>query len=149
MKNLIRYDKDLNGGVNLNKLQRSKKDRVLFGVCGGIGEYFNIDPTIVRIVFVFLGYNNFGTTLLVYLLSSFIIPEDDGVVYSDDYYKHNEKNNRNIPFFLGGGLIIWGGILLTRIIFPWFTLRLMHLWNYWPVSLILLGIYIIFNQRKK
>lgn len=134
----------------MSKLQRSKKDRILSGVCGGIGEYFNIDPTIIRIIFVFIGYNYFSTALIVYLLSSFIIPEDEGVVYSDDdYYKHNEINRRNIPFLIGGGLIIWGGVLLIKAIFPWITLRLMYIWRYWPISLILLGLYIIFNQKNK
>ena len=37
------------------KLYRSRNDRWLAGVCGGLGEYFNIDPILVRLAFIFLG----------------------------------------------------------------------------------------------
>ncbi len=145
-ENLIRYYKSKNGGVNLNKLKRSKSNRVFSGVCGGLGEYFNIDPTIVRIVWVLLGLPSFGTTFVVYLICSFVIPEDDGIIHSDDY---NEKFRNNTPLLIGGGLIIWGSFLLAKILFPWFTIRLASLWRFWPVLLILLGIYILINQRDK
>ena len=51
----------------MKRFYRSASDRIIGGVCGGIGEYLNIDPLIVRIVFavLFFGY---GTGLLVYLL---------------------------------------------------------------------------------
>ncbi len=133
----------------MNKLQRSKSNRVFAGVCGGVGEYFNIDPTIVRIVWVLLGLPSFGTAFVVYLICSFIIPEDDGFIYSDDYNDRNEKLRNNAPLFIGLGLIVWGGFLLARIIFPWFTLKLVNLWRFWPVLLILLGIYVLINQRDK
>lgn len=56
------------------RLYRSK-DRKIGGVCGGIAEYFNIDPTIVRLIWAvfILAY---GTGLLAYLLAWIIIPED-------------------------------------------------------------------------
>lgn len=133
----------------MNKLQRSKSNRVFAGVCGGVGEYFNIDPTIVRIAWVLLGLPSFGTAFVVYLICSFIIPEDDGIIYSDDYNDRNEKLRNNAPLFIGLGLIIWGGFLLARIIFPWFTLKLVNLWRFWPVLLILLGIYILINQKDR
>lgn len=133
----------------MNKLQRSKSNRIFAGVCGGVGEYFNIDPTIVRIVWVLLGLPSFGTAFVVYLICSFIIPEDDGYIYSDDYYERNEKLRNNTPLFLGLGLIIWGAFLLTKIIFPWFTLKLVNIWRFWPALLILLGIYILVNQRDR
>lgn len=133
----------------MNKLQRSKKNRVLAGVCGGVGEYFNIDPTVVRISWIFLGLLSFGTAFVVYLICSFVIPEDDGIIYSDDYNERNEKLRNNTPLFLGIGLIIWGAFLMTKILFPWFALRLSSLYRFWPVLLILLGIYILINQRNK
>jgi phage shock protein C len=43
-----------------NKLYRSRKDRMLFGVCGGLGKFFGIDSTIMRIVFVLLGFTVLG-----------------------------------------------------------------------------------------
>lgn len=133
----------------MNKLQRSKNDRIFSGVCGGLGEYFKTDPTIVRIACVFIGFSSLSTAFIVYLICSFVIPEDDGVIYSEEYNERNEKIRRNTPLILGGGLIIWGGFLLARTIFPWLTLRLMHLGRYWPLLLILLGLYIIFNQKDK
>lgn len=134
----------------LGKLKRSSNDRVFSGVCGGIGEYFNIDPTIVRIVWVLLSLQSFGPSLVIYLVCSFIIPEDDGIIYSDDYENNKyEKIRKNTPVFIGIALIIWGALSLTKIIFPWFSIRLRNLWNYWPILLIILGFYIIFNQREK
>ena len=59
---------------NMKKLYRSKEDRKLFGVCGGLGQYFNLDATIVRLVFVILGLMHVG--VLFYILAVFIIPEE-------------------------------------------------------------------------
>ena len=59
----------------MKKLFRSAADRKLAGVCGGIGEYFGIDPTMVRIgwvVFCLLG----GSGVLAYFLCALIIPEE-------------------------------------------------------------------------
>ncbi len=56
------------------RLYRSTKNQVFFGVCGGLGEYFGIDPTIVRLVWVLLACN--GTGLLAYLIAAVIIPKD-------------------------------------------------------------------------
>ena len=55
------------------KLYRSRKSRVLCGVCGGIGEYLNIDPTLVRLLAVLLGCS--GTGILVYIIAAIIIPD--------------------------------------------------------------------------
>lgn len=55
------------------KLYRSRKSRMLCGVCGGIGEYLNIDPTLVRLLAVLLGCS--GTGILVYIIAAIIIPD--------------------------------------------------------------------------
>lgn len=55
------------------KLYRSRKSRMLCGVCGGIGEYLNIDPTLVRLLAVLLGCS--GTGILVYIMAAIIIPD--------------------------------------------------------------------------
>ncbi|CUX45553.1 PspC domain-containing protein [Clostridium sp. C105KSO13] len=57
------------------KLYRSRTDRMLCGVCGGIGEYFNIDATIVRLLFVLLGVSG-GTGILAYFIAAIIIPDE-------------------------------------------------------------------------
>lgn len=55
------------------KLYRSRKSRMLCGICGGIGEYLNIDPTLVRLLAVLLGCS--GTGILVYIIAAIIIPD--------------------------------------------------------------------------
>ncbi len=56
------------------KLYKSPTNRMIFGVCGGIGEYFNIDPTIVRLVAVIFGCMG-GAGLLAYIIAAIVIPE--------------------------------------------------------------------------
>ena len=57
------------------KLYRSRVDRKIVGVCGGLAEYFGIDPTLVRLLFV-LGLIFVGGTLLAYLILALVIPEE-------------------------------------------------------------------------
>ncbi|EGD52447.1 phage shock protein C, PspC [Thermoanaerobacter ethanolicus JW 200] len=57
------------------KLYRSRTQRMIGGVCGGIAEYFNVDPTIIRLIWAFL-IIFWGTGLLVYLIAWIIIPEE-------------------------------------------------------------------------
>ncbi len=57
------------------KLYRSRVDRKIGGVCGGLGEYFGIDPTLVRLLFV-LGLLFVGGALLAYLILLIVIPEE-------------------------------------------------------------------------
>lgn len=56
------------------KLYRSRKDRMICGVCGGIAEYFNIDPTLIRLAFVLFGLT--GTAVLAYFIAAIIIPDE-------------------------------------------------------------------------
>ena len=59
----------------IKKLYRSKKDRIIAGVCGGLAEYLELDPTIVRLIWVLvsLGY---GLGILLYLIAWLIVPEE-------------------------------------------------------------------------
>ena len=56
------------------RLYRSKKDKMLAGVCGGLAEYFDVDPSLVRLATVLLCLYA-GTGLLVYIIAAIIIPE--------------------------------------------------------------------------
>ncbi len=56
------------------RLYRSGKDKLLGGVCGGIGEYFDVDPVIIRLIWVVLAIASLGTAILVYLILWVIIP---------------------------------------------------------------------------
>lgn len=58
------------------KLYRSKKDRMLAGVCGGIAEYFGIDPVLVRIIAVILLLPGGLPGLLPYLILWVVVPEE-------------------------------------------------------------------------
>ncbi|MCI6715480.1 MAG: PspC domain-containing protein [Lachnospiraceae bacterium] len=62
------------------KLVRSKANRMLCGVCGGIGEYLNVDPTIVRLIWLLCSVASCGTGLLVYIVAAIVIPEDNDIV---------------------------------------------------------------------
>ncbi|NOQ55690.1 MAG: PspC domain-containing protein [Nanohaloarchaea archaeon] len=59
----------------VKKLYRSKDDRMLAGVCGGIGEYLDIDPTVVRILWI-VSVIFGGIGILVYILCAIVIPEE-------------------------------------------------------------------------
>jgi phage shock protein C len=58
------------------RLYRSRFERKLFGVCGGLGDYFDVDPTIVRILFVISALASFGLTILLYIAMAIIVPEE-------------------------------------------------------------------------
>lgn len=58
----------------MKKLYRSREDKMLAGVCGGIAEYFNMDSTIVRILMVLISLGG-GTGILIYIALAIIMPE--------------------------------------------------------------------------
>lgn len=58
------------------KLKRSKTNRMVCGVCGGLGEYLNIDPTIIRIIWLLCSLAGLGTGAIIYLIAAIVVPED-------------------------------------------------------------------------
>ncbi|ASJ02648.1 transcriptional regulator [Thermococcus profundus] len=58
------------------RLVRSKRDRMFLGVLGGLAEYLNVDPTLVRLVFVILLVFNPVTMVILYLLAAIVVPEE-------------------------------------------------------------------------
>lgn len=58
------------------KLVRSKNNRMVCGVCAGVAEYFNLDPTVVRLLAVLAGVASAGTVMIAYLVAAVIIPEE-------------------------------------------------------------------------
>lgn len=62
----------------MKRLYRSQKNRVFAGICGGLGEYYNVDPVLVRIIAVFLTLF-LGFPFLVYLVAIFVIPQEPRV----------------------------------------------------------------------
>lgn len=57
------------------KLTRSKTDKKLFGVCGGFAKYLDVDPTILRIIWLLLVVVG-GTGILLYLICALLMPEE-------------------------------------------------------------------------
>lgn len=62
-------------------LYRSK-NRMLSGVCGGIGEYFSVDPTLVRLIAAFFGFASVGTALIAYIIAAIVIPDNPDNTYN-------------------------------------------------------------------
>jgi phage shock protein PspC (stress-responsive transcriptional regulator) len=62
--------------VETKKLYRSRSDRMIAGVCAGLGRYLGIDPTVVRLVFVVLALLGVGSGVLLYIIMMFIIPQE-------------------------------------------------------------------------
>jgi phage shock protein PspC (stress-responsive transcriptional regulator) len=59
--------------MDSKKLCKSRSNRFIAGVCGGVGEYFNVDPTIIRLVWALLGCT--GTGIVAYIVAAIIMPE--------------------------------------------------------------------------
>jgi phage shock protein PspC (stress-responsive transcriptional regulator) len=59
-----------------SRLYRSRVERKLFGVCGGLGVHSGLDPTIVRILFVISAFASFGLAIFVYILMAIIVPDE-------------------------------------------------------------------------
>ncbi len=59
-----------------SKLYRSRTERKMFGVCGGLGMHFGVDPTIVRVLFVISAFASFGLTMFGYILMAVVVPEE-------------------------------------------------------------------------
>ena len=74
------------------KLYRSKTDKKLAGVCGGLAQYFNVDSTIVRLLFVF--FTLFvGCGVLVYIICALVVPEEPDNGGYTPYQDVNGQNN--------------------------------------------------------
>lgn len=61
------------------RLVRPQEGRILFGVCAGLGQYFNMDPTLVRILWVLLSFVA-GSGIMLYVILAIIMPSDSGVI---------------------------------------------------------------------
>lgn len=60
---------------DVKKFYRSTTERMLGGVCGGLGKYLGMDPTVVRLLFILFGFMG-GSALLVYIIMLIVVPEE-------------------------------------------------------------------------
>ena len=79
------------------RLQKSRNNVVLTGTLAGIAEYFGIDPTIVRVIYVFLSFGLIGAPVVLYVLLALVIPAAprgrDSYGHNKQYYGNNDYNN--------------------------------------------------------
>lgn len=146
------------------KLYRSVTDKMIGGVCGGLAEYFAIDPVIVRLIFV-LAVIFGGSGILAYIILWIVIPQKPYIItpFNNEQTKNNstatndekktenaqsnmnfgyDKPQNNKTIFAGAFLIVLGGIFLLDNFVPRF-----HFGDFWPLILIGLGIAIILNAK--
>ncbi len=150
------------------KLYRSRTDRMIFGVCGGLGEYFGIDPIIFRGLFLLLVFGG-GAGILVYLILAIVIPNNPQPGAAAEYnpeaarQKINEfaqemkqgaqdlaaQMNHGSGFgarrsILGLIVVLAGCLLLLDKILPQAWMR----WDiFWPVIIIFAGLAIIARRK--
>lgn len=133
----------------MNRLYKSSKDKVFEGVCGGLGEYFNIDPVIIRLVWVVLVIFG-GTGVLAYLIAMLIIPKNPETEVETPVTDKAVSTESFSQRFWGVILVVAGILLLFGIIgpiagiFAGITLAMGHV--LWPVLVIGLGLYLYFNS---
>jgi phage shock protein C len=145
------------------KLYRSVTDKMIGGVAGGLAEYFDIDPVIVRLLFV-LAVIFGGSGILAYIILWIVIPQRPFIITPFNTQKDNEgaekksgdgnnpeqnmnsikaNTHNNKTVFIGAILIVLGGLFLLDNFVPHF--RFSH---FWPLVLIGLGIAIIMNAKN-
>ena len=73
--------------TNSEKIYRLKDDYIIAGICSGLAKHFNIDPTIVRLIFILLSLGG-GSGILIYLILWFVVPKEEG---KEKEINHEEK----------------------------------------------------------
>jgi len=130
----------------MKRLYRSRESSIISGVSGGFGEYFNLDPVIVRIVFLILTFA-YGIGPLVYVICWIIVPlRPIGEVAETTAVTSQDRSEfyRYMPGLL---LIIIGAAFLMGRIWDWISFS--HLW---PLVIIVLGAFLIYKaigQKKE
>jgi len=158
----------LKSGENMNKkLYRSSKDKMLGGVAAGLAEYFDIDPTLVRVLFVLTFFFG-GSGLLAYIIMWIVVPEEpltipftgtqtessdagaeagsskqegqfDAKAYYESLDKKREKRRMTAGFILLAlGLLFLADNFLPRI----------RIGDFWPLILVAAGIGILLNSKR-
>lgn len=144
---------------NSKKLYRSRKDKVISGVAGGLADYFDIDVVIFRLLFVLLALMG-GGGVIGYIILWIVAPmepafatytdapagnqPDPGKTQADspegkrENSGSNSDRKSNTSMIAGIILILVGLFFLANRLMPWFQLE-----NFWPLLLIIGGVFII------
>jgi len=131
------------------RLYRSGKGRVVAGICGGLADYFDIDPLLIRIVFIILALTG-GLGIILYLAAWLIIPgQNSSADQSKTPPTHKERSsemNRNPSGVVFGVLIIILGIGLLLHNYGLFNFKFSLVW---PLILIAVGLRLIIRDKNK
>ena len=91
--------------VVMKKLYRSKHDKMIAGICGGLGDYFNLDATIIRLIMIFICiFTGIIPLILAYFIATLIIPIDKGSIPIQKKYPklYRSYKDRKIAGICGG-----------------------------------------------
>ena len=155
----------------MKRLYRSRKNRMIGGVCGGIAEYFAIDPVIVRLIAVALFFVG-GSAVVAYIIALIVIPYEpfetassaskdaapaaaaaSDATASSSPVAAPQSAGDSLPLFLGILLIVLGAVFLLHNLpifdpfYGWARHYVRHF--FWPSLLIVAGIFIIVRGWKK
>ena len=111
-------------------MRRSRSERVIAGVCGGIGRYLGVDPMLLRIAFIVLALAN-GLGVIAYVVAWVAIPEERP---GQPLAAAPEARRETGRLVLGGSPVVLGLVLLVNRLAP----NLDEL--FWPVALVAVGV---------
>lgn len=143
----------------VRRLYRSRTDRMIAGVCGGIGDYFNVDPTLVRLAFLLLVLAN-GVGIILYIIGAIIIPLNPTVTPSrgPSVEVAIPSNLVNVVILAIGAVILILGVTSLFSIYAGAPYNPMAIFGFigqlfWPLALIVVGIIVLIialgsNRRK-
>ncbi len=120
-------------------VRRSRGERVIAGVCGGVGAYLGVDPVLLRIAFIILALAN-GLGVIAYVVCWVAIPEERPDQPSVPALEGRRETGRLV---LGGSLVVLGLVLLLDRLAP----DLDQL--FWPVAVVAVGVAVmLFGLRR-
>ncbi|MEW6082004.1 MAG: PspC domain-containing protein [Bacillota bacterium] len=132
----------------MKRLYRSRRERMVAGVCGGVAQYFNVDVVIVRLAWVIFALAG-GPGIIAYIIAWIIVPEEPAApgthvsVEGDTHAEPADIPSKNkSQKALGYILVALGLYILLRAVFPmpWSLSWGFSLGQWWPVILIALGV---------
>lgn len=147
----------------MKKLYKSQKNKIFAGVCGGIAEYLDVDPVLIRLIAVLFFFTG-GATLIAYIVGMIIIPsrppepigtagmaQEQAAVPAAD--TQTENYGRAGSLIIGVLLIVFGAHFLLRNI-PFFHPYYWWFWDigwkfFWPSVLVLVGLLVIFRGTRR
>lgn len=130
-------------GAGTHLLRRSRRDRVVGGVCGGLGEYLGVDPVLLRLAAVLLVLAG-GAGIVAYVLAWILIPEaeEDAEIATPG---RDERSQGRARVIAGAVLVCLGGLLLLDVVVPVsFDHRFV-----WPLLLIAIGAVVIARGQRR